>query len=230
MNRRHTKRLEALLRVILFVTDHPLTPANARVTVLQTSISAVVAEIQLHSGDQDTGRGISRGGTRDARRIAKDLRALMRLASDIGKALDEDAYPGLAEQLRMPGAAYAVLETRARTFVEVLTPIKQVFVDHMMPADFDLTLQGLIDEFVEARERKSAGRAEQVGGTAGIAEAVRRAMRLARELDAILSSAYAKNASLLAAWKSAARVHRVPEGEATPPTDPQAATPVGTPA
>lgn len=59
----------------------------------------------------------------------------------------------------------------------------------MIPADFDEQLQQLIVDFTEARKCQHSGRAEQVGGTAGIGEAVRRGTRLSRELNAILSAA-----------------------------------------
>jgi hypothetical protein len=224
MNRRDTNRREALLRVKQFVIDHPLTPANARVTALHTLITAVTIEIDTHSDNQDSGRGLASGTSRDRRRIAKDLRKLMRRIADIGKALDPAEFPGVAQLLRMPGSSYLQLETRARTFVEVVTPIKTAFVDRMMPLTFDETLQGLIDEFAAARERKHTGRAEQVGGTAGLSEAVGRGMRLARELDAILSAAYAEIPALYAAWKSALKVQRPPEAE-TPPSTPAAPAP-----
>jgi hypothetical protein len=220
MNRRDTNRREALLRVKQFGIDHPLTPANAGVTALLASIAAVITQVDTHSGDQDTGRGLASGGVRDCQRIAKDLRALMRRISDIGKTLDPDAFPGIAQQLRMPGNSYQVLETRARAFLEVVTPIKAAFIDRMMPATFDEDLKDLIDEFAAARERKHMGQAEQVGGTAGVGDAVRRGMRLARQLDAILKVAYANNASLLAAWKSAIKVKRDPVSEAGTPTVP----------
>jgi len=209
-----------------FGIDHPVTPANAGVTALQTSIAAVLTQIDTHSGDQDTGRGLASGGVRECQRIAKDLRALMRHISDIGKTLDPDAFPGIAQQLRMPGNSYQVLETRARAFLEVVTPIKAAFVDRMMPATFDEDLQDLIDEFAEARQRKHTGRAEQVGGTAGVGDAVRRGMRLARQLDAILKVAYATNPSLLAAWKSALKVQR---SSVTEPETPAAPAPAPAP-
>jgi hypothetical protein len=193
---------------------------------LQTSIAAVFTEIDTHSGDQDTGRGFSRGGVGDSRRIARELRALMRQIADIGKTLDPDAFPGIAQQLRMPRGAYQVLETRARAFLEVVTPIKAAFVDRLMPANFDEQLQALIADFATARERKHTGRAEQIGGTAGISDAVSRGMRLARKLDAILKVAYATNPSLLAAWKSALKVQR---SSVTEPETPAAPAPAPTP-
>jgi hypothetical protein len=213
-----------------FGIDHPLVPANASVTALLTSIAAVIAEIDTHSDNQDTGRGMSRGGTGDCRRIAKELRAFMRRISDIGKSLDPEAFPGIAQELRMPGNGYQELETRARAFLEVVTPTKAAFVDRMMPADFDQELQALIDDFAAARQRKRSGQSEQIGGTAGIGDSVNRGMRLARQLDAILKAAYANNPSLLAAWKSAVKVKREPQLSASATTPPAAPAPAPVPA
>jgi hypothetical protein len=211
MNRRQINRREALLRMKQFLADHPLAQPNARVIALQNALTAVIAEIDSHGTDQDTGRGLTRGGTADCRRIAGELRALMRLISDISKAVDPGEFPGLSKQLLMPGNSYVSLETRARGFLEVVAPIKAAFVDRMMTPNFDENLQRLINDFAQARDRKYSGRADQVDGTAGLADAVSRGVRLARELDAILSAAYANNPTLLAAWKSALRPNRDPD-------------------
>jgi hypothetical protein len=211
MNRRETYQRETLLRVQQFMTENPLTPSSPCVMALQAALTGVVTEIEGHMGDQDSGRGLARGGTSDCRRIARELRAIMRLASDIGKTLNPADYPGLSQLMRMPENSYVSLERRARVFVEAVTPIKAAFIERMMPADFDQSLQRLIDDFVRARERKHTGRAEQVGGTAGLSAAIRRGMQLAREIDAIMKAAYANDPSRLAAWKSAVRVQGAPK-------------------
>jgi hypothetical protein len=138
----------------------------------------------------------------------------MRLVSDIAKTLDPKEFPGIAAQLKMPRDSYPALETAARTFLEVVAPIKEAFIERMMPADFEQTLQALLNAFIEARGRKYSGRARQVGGTAGTEDAVRRGMRHVRALDAMLSVAYADDPSQLAAWKAAVRIKREPHRDA----------------
>jgi hypothetical protein len=203
MKRKDINRHEAMLRAKQFLTDHPL--ANAHVSVAETALAEVLQEIQAHCADQDLGRGISTGGTSDCERIAASLRSRMRLVSDIAKTLDRKEFPGIAAQLKMPRDSSA-LETAARTFLEVVEPISQAFIERMMPADFEQTLRALIEAFIEARGRKYTGRARQVGGTAGTEDAVRRGMRHVRALDAMLSVAFADDPVRLIAWKAAVRI------------------------
>jgi hypothetical protein len=201
-------RHEAMLRAKQFLADHPM--ANAHLAATETALSDVLNEIQAHCADQDLGGGISAGGTSDCERIAARLRSRMRLVSDIAKTLDPKGFPSIAAQLKMPRDSYPALETAARTFLEVVAPIKEAFVERMMPEDFAETLRELLDAFNEARGRKYSGRARQVGGTAGTEDAVRRGMRHVRALDAMLSVAYADDPSRLAAWKAAVRIKREP--------------------
>lgn len=221
MNRRDNNRRDALLRIRQFLHDHPELLANARVATLLTALIEVTQELDDHTGEQLVGQGTSRGGTADRRRVSRELRKMMRLIADIAKVLDPAGFPGIAAQLRMPRGSHQELEVRANSFAEVIAPIRQEFVDRMMPEDFDQRLQALIERFAGARNRKQSGLADQVSGIAGIAATARRGMRLLRELDAILSAAYANNPASLASWKSAARVQHAPKakrdeaGEAT---------------
>jgi hypothetical protein len=174
----------------------------------------VLHEIQAYCTDQDLGREISAGGTSDCEHIAARLRSRMRLVSDIAKTLDPKEFSGIAAQLKMPRDSYPALETAARAFLEVVAPIKEAFIERMMPADFEQTLQALLNAFIEARGRKYGGRARQVGGTAGTEDSVRRGMRQVRALDAMLSVVYADDPSRLAAWKAAVRIKREPHRDA----------------
>jgi hypothetical protein len=212
MKRKDSYRYEAMLRAKQFLTDHP--EANAHVAAAETALSEVLHEIQAHCADQELGRGISAGGTSDCERIATCLRSRMRLLSDIAKTLDHKEFPGTAAQLKMPRDSYPALETAARTFLEVVAPIKQTFIERMMPTDFEETLQAQLEAFIEARGRKYRGRARQVGGTAGTEDAVRRGMRHVRALDAMLSVAYAEDPSRLIAWKAVVRIKREPRRDA----------------
>jgi hypothetical protein len=212
MKRKDNYRHEAMLRAKQFLTDHPL--VNAHLAAAESALSEVLHEIQAYCTDQDLGRENSAGGTSDCKRIAARLRSQMRLVSDIAKTLDPKEFPGIAAQLKMPRDSYPALETATRTFLEVVEPIKGAFIERMMPADFEQTLQALLNAFIEARGRKYSGRARQVGGTAGTEDAVRRGMRHVRALDAMLSVVYADDPGRLAAWKAAVRIKREPHRDA----------------
>jgi hypothetical protein len=102
--------------------------------------------------------------------------------------LDRQEYPGAREKLMVPRSnGYSALLTRAAVFLETLPAIKSAFIERGMPADFDLRLQGLIQEFKAATDRRTNGLYTQVGSTAGMKARLREAVRAVRELDVILS-------------------------------------------
>jgi hypothetical protein len=79
-----------------------------------------------------------------------------------------------------------------------------------MPADFDLRLQALIEQFKAATSRKTSGLYTQVGSTAGMKARLREGVRAVRELDVILSLLLQHDPALYAAWKSASHIERAP--------------------
>ena len=214
MNKQDIRRLDMLVRADQFGTDHPLTPANARVTALLLLLKAVITQVNTLGGGQESGRGQFRGGASERLRLSKSLRKLMRKISDIGAVLDPAAYPGAREQFRMPRTkTYQDLLNRAQAFLEAVGPIKSAFVERDLPVDFDEQLAGLIAEFTTATQLKASGLADQVQGTAGVRAATLNGVDIVRELGAILKVRYENDPGLMAAWKSASHIERPPRSE-----------------
>jgi hypothetical protein len=231
MNNRVNNRIVMMERVQTFLTDHPLTPAIARVTELATLINTVVTSLRSHGLDQDTGRGQASAASVALREQAKSLRADMRKVNRIAKGMSRELYPGLAAQFRMPRGTYSALLTRARAFLEALAPVKAALIARGLPADFDEQLQAKASAFDELIQRRDSGLAEQVGGTAGLNSLSITGVAHVAELDSMLSARYADDPVLAAAWKSAKRVHGSrsrPKAPSTPPT-PATSTPAPTP-
>jgi len=205
------------------------------VTTLLTDLGGIITAIGGHADDQDTGSTEFRGGSSYRQMVAEQLRAQMRPINKIARALKPELYPTAREQFKMPPTnGYSKLISRAETFIDAIAPIKVAFTDRGLPATFDTALAAKKAELVAATGIKNAGRATQVGGTAGLFAKSRAGLDILHELDAILSFQYRDNPALLAAWKSACHVERDPEtGNAqTPPTattPPAPATPVPTP-
>jgi hypothetical protein len=224
MNKKNTDKIEMLDRVGAFVADHALNPPIPRVTALVTLINAASAAARSQDSNQDTGTGKYAGAIEERSRIATELRTMMRDVSQIANGLDRELHPGLAEQLRMPNNTYKSLLTRARSFLEVVTPIKAAFVERGLDPDFDPDLGTKIIEFEAATHRRNSGLADQVGGTAAIRATLFVAVAHVRELDTILSVRYRGDSALYAAWKSARRIRRPAPAAATttPPPSPAA--------
>ena len=215
MNKDDIRRLDMLVKADQFGTDHPLTPANTRVTALLLLLKAVITQVNTLGGGQESGRGQFRGGASERLRLSKSLRKLMRKISDIGAVLDPAAYPGAREQFRMPRSkTYQDLLNRGQAFLEAVGPIKSAFVERDLPVDFDEQLAGLIAEFTTATQLKASGLADQVQGTAGDRAATLNGVDIVRELDAILKVRYENDPGLYAAWKSASHIERPPRSDA----------------
>ncbi len=214
MNKQDIRRLDMLVRADQFGTDHPLTPANARVTALLLLLKAVITQVNTLGGGQESGRGQFRGGASERLRLSVSLRKLMRKISDIAMVLDPVTYPGAREQFRMPRTeTYQDLVNRAQAFVEAVGPIKSAFVERDLPVDFDEQLAGLIAEFTTATQLKASGLADQVQGTAGVRAATLNGVSIVREIGAILKVRYENDPGLYAAWKSASHIERPPRSD-----------------
>ena len=83
-------------------------------------------------------------------------------------------------------------------------------------------LQALITPVEGVGNLKLTGLDNQIGGTTGLKVAVRKGLRHARKIDAILCQVYRDNAVMLAQWKAASRTERPPK-----PADQPVETPGG---
>jgi hypothetical protein len=221
MNAEMNRRLAAFERVDQFLTDHTITPANARVTALIALVKATIAEMKDHRNDQDSGGSKASDGTDERALVADRLRRLMRKIAKLAKELDPTEFPGVRNALRLPrNSSYPALEARAETFLANIATVKAAMIARGLSADFDEQLQGLLTDFTAATQRQSTGRADRVSGTAGLGPASSLGLGYVRELDGILFAIYDGNPALYAAWKSASRVERAPRRakESTAPT------------
>ena len=194
-----------------FEIDHPSLPPNARAALLFGEVRTAAGDIHAMGGTQDFSRGRFRSGASERRSIAATMRALMRQIARVAKVLDPKEYPGAREKLMVPRSnGYHPLLTRASVFLETLPGIKTAFIERGMPANFDVRLQGLIEQFEAATKRKVSGLYTQVGSTAAMKARLREAVRVVRELDVILSLLLEDDPALYAAWRSASHIERAP--------------------
>jgi hypothetical protein len=215
MEARINRRFTTLERATRFAKDHPV--AVARVAILITALDAIIVQLYAHAGDQDFGRASFKSGSTIRSQKASELRDLLRSVNRIARVLDPTEFPGLKPRFLMPrGDGYERLRARASAFVDAAEPIKDAFIERGLDPDFIEQIIAKQDEMLEATNIKNSGLFTQVGGTAGLAALTRQGMRYLRELDAILTHQFRKDASLLAAWKSTAHVERDPQRNREP--------------
>ena len=227
MKAKSKRKVEACKRSLRHITDHPLVPPNVRLTTLVTGLTANVASFRDYTAGQSGGELEFHSGTLTRRQMADDLRADMRAINGIAKALPRDEFPGVRELFLMPrSGSYEALIARANAFLEKIGPIKVVFVDRGLPADFDEQLAAKLVAVDSASGTRDSGRSDRVGGTAGLDAKADQGIAMLREMDSILSYQYRNDPALLASWKSACHVDRDPsraEDEESAPGAPAAA-------
>jgi hypothetical protein len=201
---------------------------NAKLTALFAKMGPIRTQMEDWSEDQASGRGERRGGAAERQRLRKVIRASMRDINEIARAMPAEEFPGVKEKFRMPVSnAYHVVLAGARAFVEDAEPIKAAFIERALPATFVDDLDALVTQFASATAMKEAGRAETVGGTAGLASAAASATKTVRELRSCMRYHLRNQPDLLAAWLTASRLQRS-AAAAKPAEEPPAGSGAGT--
>ncbi len=194
-----------------FEDKQPQNPPNARANFLFGEVRQAIADIHAMKGSQTSNRAGFLSAAKQRQFFANEMRTLMRQIARVAKILPAKEYPGAREKLQVPRSnGYIALLTRAEVYLETFPAIKSAFIERGMPADFDLQLRELMDEFTNASQRKSRARVHQVGSTAGMKARLREAVRAVRELDVILSLLLQNDPALYAGWKSASHIERAP--------------------
>jgi len=215
MNAYTSRGLAMLGRAVQFRQTTGIT-FNAAATSLFTQIETKQQQAETLAGNQVSGGGAFHGGVDDRERIAEGMLVIMRGMAGIARRLSKTLYPGVAAKFRVPGGtSYPTLLATATAFLGDVGPLKAVFVERGMPADFDEQLGELIASFGTATGMKNGGLAEQVGSTAGLPGTVREGVALVRDLDSILSWQFRNDPVRFAAWKSASHIERPPLREKT---------------
>ncbi len=205
--------------VAAFGGANPLTPPNTRAAALYTTIGAAAVSLRAHADDQVTGNAEFRSAVLSRREASQALLEQMRPINRIARALPRAEFPGVRALFRMPRSyGYAAVLSRANSFVEEVGPMKAVFVERGLAADFDEQLSEKIAEITAVTTNRTLARAEQVGGTAGIGTKASEGLAAVVELDSILTYLYRNNAALLAAWKSVRHVQVDPVRKKEQPT------------
>ncbi|MDX6694418.1 MAG: hypothetical protein QOF02_2021 [Blastocatellia bacterium] len=131
-----------------------------------------------------------------------------------------EVTPGLEEKFRLPrgNANDQELLAAARACAADAVPLKAMFIEYGLPADFLEDLNDDIEAFEAAVAAQEAGRRERVTATAAIDEVIERGMQIVRRLDAIVRNVLRDQPAKLAAWESARHVERAPKRKKeTPP-------------
>ena len=202
-------QFDMMMRVGDFGDTHaPDFPATSLGGQKFAAIAGVVDELNTHGAAQAGGKGAAQASTQAIRAGRADIRQKMIALRETATVMEEIS-PGISANFRVPRTnGDQALISSARASISTATPFKSEFLKREMPATFLEDLVGTIDKFENDVNEKNAHREKHVTATAAIKDALKRGVKLVRDLDAIVRNKYRNDPATLAAWESATHVPR----------------------
>jgi len=215
MYMRQKQVMDSFVRVGSFLDAHPatgrLTYASAR-----EMLDDVVQRLRTYAGEQFSGHALSRAEVRrQADQVAllcdEHLRPLVTIAR---AQLAPDSDVGLVATLRMPRLPIAPTKLLAVCdgTLEAVRPHEALFIVHGMPSDSLTRFASARDGLARVMGRRATQTSTHVGARAGLRAELLRGRRAVDRLDAIVRASFRGDEAVLATWRMAKRVHRLPGG------------------
>lgn len=222
MKEREYAIYQALRRTHVFGITHAASfPAGSRAIADFTRASSLLAEIgpvDFYAGVPASGATHAKAGCIDG--LWQDLLAIARTARTI--ALQE---PGFDQQFRLGGDSQREIVATAQIFVERLQTPGTVakFTAYALAPDIVASLQADLAAIDAQTDDQQGHRQEATGDTARVRGLIQEARNLMKVLDASVRNQFRDSDEILAAWRTAARIHRAPASdEPAPPAAPSA--------
>ncbi|PYS47286.1 MAG: hypothetical protein DMF68_16430 [Acidobacteria bacterium] len=179
-------------------------PATSRGGLALAAIKEIITEAET----LDAARVSNTSAARQATSMRKDarvaLRAQITALNKTGRAIGID-HPEFKDKFRTPATNLndQDLLALARSLLQEVTPIKALFIEYDMPADFLETLAASINRFDEAINQQNTGMGGRSQSSAGIDAAHARSDAELEKLNAAMLNKYSNDPAALAAWKIA---------------------------
>jgi hypothetical protein len=232
MTRRQQTEAQALLRSSEFAatrladfTHQPPTKVDAKYLSARTRLTTAITDLGGKQAIQAAGAfGEETENQRVLRNELEDeLRDINLTAAAIA---EETSNAALMERFRMPhGQSDNGLAASARAIAIAIRELElnDEFEAHGHPLDTATDLEEMVDDFDQSEGEQGAALGSRAGATAVIPATLRSGKGAVKTLNAIFRRVYKGNIEVLAAWKTASHVQRVPRA-ATPlpaPAGPQ---------
>ncbi|HKS29122.1 MAG TPA: hypothetical protein VJS44_14940 [Pyrinomonadaceae bacterium] len=174
-------------------------------------LDTIIADIQRLAMTQESSDRSGREGTKLRGEAREDLQDELEVISETARAMAIET-PGLEDKFRMPrGRATDVdLLNIARAFAADALPLRDRFMAHGLPADFLDKLNSAIEALERAMAEQQRRKSERSSATAGLDDAVEKAVNKVRQLDAAVRNKFRENLTVLSEWEAARHVRRAP--------------------
>lgn len=212
MYAKQKQTLDSFVRIRAFTEAHPATGLLTYGRALEMFDDAH-EQCRRHAATQVSGRALSRGAQRQERElVARIMDRHMRPIVTIALAqVDPDSDVRLPAAFRMPKASLGATKMLARcdAMIEMAGEFEAVMIEEGLPADFVAQFAAARAELAASTERRATLRDAHVGARHGLPVALRRARLAVNRLDAVVRVAFSGDETVLAAWRTLKRVHRL---------------------
>lgn len=218
MNDREYAVYQALDRARVFGTTHAANfPQGSAAPAKFARVQAILTEVgYTHQVSGLPGTAATHAKEHLLDELRDDLLAIAHTARAIGRS-----EPGFERNFRMGGINQRETLATTASFLEHLANPATVakFVACDLPADFVTQLAEDLDTVASHIDDQMNHRQSSTGTTARVRELMVEARDLLKTLDASVKNRFRDQAEVLAAWRTAARIHR-PNRDAAVPASP----------
>lgn len=227
MRKTQGKLLQSLVAAQEFLRQHADQLGDVVNTGARQKLDEAIADLSAHAAKQTESALTSRAATRQqvvarSALLQEHMAAIARIAS-----AEIPASAGI-EKLQLPRKRLSTeqLVTYARGMGNAAQPFTSVFVASGLPLDFAAQLNKAADDVAATVTSRNNQTSALRSATTDLAARLRAARRVVRVLDVFVRRALKDQPGLVASWKQAKRVRKLPVRPDT--TGPAAAS--GTPA
>jgi hypothetical protein len=212
MDDKQRRRFERIVRSADFATSlaEPF-PPDGRGGKALAELRASIAELESTDAAVLTNVRSTRQGTTSKREARQALRDQINAISETAKTIALD-HPELKEKFRRPrgNANDQTLVSVARSFALEAPPVKNLFIEYNMPADFIARLNASVDAFEQSVNQQNTGAGASRSSRVSVETTLDRAEQELARLDTAVRNKHRGDAATLAAWESASRLERSP--------------------
>jgi hypothetical protein len=212
MRKTERVRFEMFMRVAPLIAGNAADFVVGGIVLAQLIVlQAVIASIQVLTGEQVVSLSDSMFGTESKDTIRENLRVILASMAKTARSMAYQ-FPGITLKFRlMHNEADIDFLSRARAFLAEADSYKEDFLRYEIEPNFMTNLQTLIDSFEQALGERGESVESHVGATANIGEQIRKGMIAVRMMDAPVKNRYKDDVGKLAQWVSARHVRKEPE-------------------
>jgi len=210
MNNVQRKHVERLARSVAFVSANAADfPQTSKGGLAAADISAILTEIETIETSRVSSMNALQQATSGKNDGRDSLRAQLRAISSTAATIALD-HPEIRGIFKFKGSSVSdhMLLATARAFATAAQPLKALFIEYDMPADFLDILNASIAGFEQNNDRKTAGTGARAAANAALEDALRRGESAFRRLDTSVRNKHRDDPAKLATWESGSKLER----------------------